>query len=105
MLAAWMEFGAARFVGQRHQEKATELGLTRHDDALHRLEVLLGLLVVPVGRARRQFLQPKRRALRMACIAARMVTAPGEEDRLNLRPECLEVEPLGARRRRRGSLS
>src|SRR4051812_40113658 len=101
MLAARMELGAAGFVRERHQDQATELRLPGHDDARQRLEVLHRLVVVPLRRAGRQLLQPERRSLRMARIAARMLAAVREEDRLHFRSERLEIEPLGPGLRRR----
>src|SRR4051794_8036436 len=66
--------------------------------ATDRLEVLARLLVVPHRAAWRQWLQPQRRPGRMARDAACVARALGEEDRLHLRLEHLEIERSCRRR-------
>src|SRR5262245_43205886 len=87
-----MEFGAARLVRQRHEDQPTELRLTRNDDPRQRREVRARLLFCPRGRAGRHLLEPEGRTLCMTCIAASMIAALLQEDRLDLGPVGLEIE-------------
>ena len=101
MLAAGVELGAARVVRQRHENQATQLRLPWDDDVRHRREIHPRLVFVPLGGTGRQFLQPQRSSLRVARIAAGVLAAMCEEDRLDFRPERVEIEPLRSGSRRR----
>ena len=104
MFSPSMERVAARLRRQRVHQKVASLRVAGNDLPLSRLKVEARLLVVPSGGTRRNSLQPKRRANRMANVAARVARTLGQKDRLNASLKELEIQSrchAGGRRRLR----
>jgi len=85
-------FGATGLVRQRHEDQATELRLTGDHHTRQRREVRPRLFFRPRRRTGSHLLQAERRALGMTCIAAGMIAALLQEDRLDLSPIGLEIQ-------------
>src|SRR5262245_7364272 len=101
VLAAAVEDIAARIARERMPKQLAGARASRNDHGLDDLEVLLGLLLRPVGGAFGQALQAERRAAAVAGHAPRMALALLEEERLHARLVEVVIERRGRRRRRR----
>ena len=102
VLAARMKFIPAGLLSQRIFEQRTVFRLAGVDHSRGGREVLAGLFVVPSRRAGREALKPKRRTGGMAHVAAGMALALGQQNRLYLGLEELEIQRRGLRERRAG---
>src|SRR5579864_724563 len=102
MFAAVMEWIAARFGRQWMHEQLAGHRIARNHLAQSRFEIAPRLSVVPRRSARRQALQPKRSAARMADIAASVSRPFGQEDGLDARLEKFEIQRLARERRHAG---
>lgn len=92
MFAARMEVVSAGFFFERIDEQRAGSDIAEIDHVARGLEVLAGLLIVPILRAGREALEPVGRAGGMTGVAARMTLAFGEQNGLDASLEEFEIE-------------